>query len=86
MFGGGAFWGRPCCAIAGEANTAAMTAADKIAFMFNLLFRMVGGGGRFIGLTRADKRAFFMVCISQILPSGKTARLPSHLSAALSNR
>jgi hypothetical protein len=34
----GVLWGRPCCAIAGEASGAAMPAADKIAFIFNLVF------------------------------------------------
>jgi hypothetical protein len=62
-----------------------MAATDKIAFMFNLLFRMVGGGGGFIHTTPADKRAFLMVSISQIRPSGEAARLPSHLSAAPSD-
>src|SRR5712672_957585 len=70
MFGCGVLWGRPCCAIAGEANNAAMAATDKIAFIFNLLFRIVGGGGVFIRITPADKRAFFILSISQIRPSG----------------
>src|SRR5215468_8741392 len=43
---------RPCCAIAGEASNAAMAATDKIAFMFNLLFGIVGGGG-FLSTSRA---------------------------------
>src|SRR5258708_28930576 len=82
MFGCGVLWGRPCCAIAGAANTAAMPATNKIAFMFNLLFRIVGGGGVLIRITPADKPAFLMVSISQICPSGETTRLPAHLSAA----
>jgi hypothetical protein len=62
-----------------------MAATDKIVFMFNLLFRMVSGGGGFIPTTLADKRAFLMVSISQIRPSGETAQLPGHLSAASSD-
>jgi len=55
--------------------------------MFNLLFRIVGGGGGFIRTTPADKRAFLMVSISQIRSSEETtARLPAHLSGAPSDR
>jgi hypothetical protein len=83
MLGSGVLCGGACCAIAGEANNAVMAATDKIAFIFNLLSRIVGGGGRFIRILPADKRAFLMVSISQIRPSGETAWLRAHLSGAL---
>src|SRR5258707_15288910 len=73
MFGCAVLWGRPCCAIAGEASNAAMPATDKIAFMFNLLFGIVGGGGGFTHITPSDNRAFLMLPISHNHPSAEPA-------------